>query len=98
MVALLRICSIVHIVIFLPVRWLTGKSHLLAEYNWSIRSMGGVIDILKSDLNKIVQDKEFILDEMFMVDIFKELRDKLQPFHEYWVFMFNKKRMSLVAN
>ena len=32
------------------------------------------------------------------MDIFQDLRDELQPFHEYWLDMFDKKRMSLVAD
>ena len=33
-----------------------------------------------------------------MVDILKEFCDELQPFHEYWVHIFDKKIMSLVAD
>ena len=45
--------------------------------------MGRVVNILESSLEKVVLDKELILNEMFMIDIFKELRDELQPFYEY---------------
>ena len=33
-----------------------------------------------------------------MIDIFKPFRDELKPFKEYWVHIFDKKRMSLVAD
>ena len=35
MTALARVCSIVHLSICLPIRWLANNSHKLAEYNWS---------------------------------------------------------------
>ena len=60
--------------------------------------MGRVVDILEGALEKFVLDKELVLNEMFMVNIFKELRDKLQPFNEYWLHMFDKKIMSLVVD
>ena len=56
MVNLSRVCSIVHLAICFPVRWLVGNSHLLEKYDWSIRSMGRVVDILESALEKVVLD------------------------------------------
>ena len=52
-VALSRVCSIVHLAICLPVRWLAANSHLLAKYNWSIKPMGSIVDILESALEKM---------------------------------------------
>ena len=97
-IALSHVCSIVHLAICLPIRWLASNSHLLAKYNWSIRSMGRVVDILESALGKIILSKELILDEAFMLDMFKDLRDELKLFHEYWLHMFDKKRKPLVAD
>ena len=39
-----RLFSILHLAIVVPVRWLTGKTHTLAEYNWGPISMGLVLD------------------------------------------------------
>ena len=50
MTALARLCSIVHLSICLPLRWLAGNSHKLERYNWSVRSMGHAVDCLEDAL------------------------------------------------
>jgi len=44
--------------------------------------MGKVIDILEMSLEKISKDGKLILNEDFMIDIFKPFRDELKPFNE----------------
>ena len=46
MIALTWTCAIVHFAFILPMRWLAGKTHELAKYNWLVASMGCVYDIL----------------------------------------------------
>ena len=41
-----RFFAIIHLTVVVPVRWLAGKTHMLAEYGWGPRSMGLCIDIL----------------------------------------------------
>ena len=36
MIASARVHSIIDLAIVLPMRWLAGKTHMLAEYGWSI--------------------------------------------------------------
>ena len=40
---------------------------------------------------------ELILNEQFMIDIFKKYLEELPPFQEYLDEMFNNKKMSVVA-
>jgi len=47
MMALARVCAIVHLAICQPVRWLAGNSQMLADHDWSVRSMGRVVDLLE---------------------------------------------------
>ena len=91
-----RLYSILHFSICLPMRWIAGNSHVLAKYNWSITSMGRVVDILESALEDIAQNGDLILDKIFMFGIFKELREELKPFQEYWLHMFDNKRMAVI--
>ena len=42
--ALLRAHTIVNEAITIPMRWLTANCHKLAQYNWSVRSMGRTVD------------------------------------------------------
>ena len=59
--------------------------------------MARVIDTLREKMNAISEKPELILNEQFMIDIFKEYREELPPFQAYWDEMFNKKQMSVVA-
>ena len=72
-------------------RWLAANSHTLVEYGWSIQSIGRVVDILEIAFHKISKDGRLILDEEFIIDIFKPFCDELKPFKEYCVHMFDKK-------
>ena len=82
----------------MPFRWLAGKTHRLKYYkNWGAPSMARVIDTLRDKMNAISKKPELILNEKFMIDIFKEYREELPPFQAYWDEIFNKKKISVVA-
>ena len=98
MVAQARICSIVHLSICLPMRWLAGNSHKLAEYDWSVRSMGRAADMLQTALEAIEADPHLFLDQDFMFGIFDKLIDELPPFKAYLEYMYESKAMSLVGS
>ena len=92
MIDLARLLSIIHISVCMPFLWLAGKTHRLKEYkNWGPPSMARVIDTLRENMNAISEKPELILNEQFMIDIFKEYREELLPFQAYWDEMFNKK-------
>ena len=44
-------------------------------------------------MNAISEKPELILNEQFMIDIFKEYREELPPFQAYWDEIFNKKKV-----
>lgn len=98
MIASTRVHAIIDLAIVLPMRWLSGNSHLLAEYGWSERSMGTAIDILERAMESAATDGTRMLDEVFMMGIFKELEDKLPPFKEYLSYMYDEKKMSLAGS
>ena len=97
MIALARLLSIIHISVCMPFRWLAGKTHELAEYKWGPMSMARVIDTVREKTAAISKKPELILDEKFMMDIFKTYRNELPPFKTYWEEIFTKKRMAVVA-
>jgi hypothetical protein len=98
MIAQARLCSIVHLSICLPMRWLAGNSHLLAEYDWSERSMGRAADLLEKALESIVDDATLIRNEEFMYGIFWELMEELPPFKEFLEYMYESKAMAAVGS
>ena len=97
MIALSRLLSIFHISVCIPFRWLAGKTHELQDYEWIPLSMSRVIDTLFKKMSQLQDSSDLIEDDEFMMNIFEEYRDLLPPFKKYWDFIFEKKRMSVVA-
>ena len=53
--------------------------------------MGRVLDTLEASMIEIAANPDKILDENFMMNIFKDYLDKLPLFKEYWERTFQKK-------
>jgi hypothetical protein len=64
---------------------------------WGAADISRVIDALHNALNDINDDPSHILDPLFMTNIFKEYRDQLPPFQDYWELTFKKKQMKVIA-
>ena len=56
MTALKRLFVIIHITICLSTRWLAGKCHIFADYNWYVRSMEIMVDELETALEDIYEE------------------------------------------
>jgi len=56
MIAQLRVASILHLGVVLPMRWLAGNAHKLAKYGWGERSMGRAITLLHDAFVEIQSD------------------------------------------
>ena len=99
MIGLFRVCSILHLSVCIPMRWLAGKTHTLKELNWSVRSMGRVIDTLEVAMESIVRSNgALVLDEDFMMSIFSVYKTELPPFNEYLIYQFENKTQKLVGS
>ena len=102
MIASSRIHSIIDLAIVMPLRWLAGKSHTLATYNWSERSMGRALDLLEQAMEKVDENGEnrpgeLMLEESFMMGIFHELTEELLPFKEYLTYLYDEKKMAMAG-
>lgn len=93
--ALCRVCAILHYSISMPMRWLAAKTQALAEYNWSIRSMGRAIDLVFTAVRKIKDDGSLLLNSDFMNSIFDVLRTELPPFDEFLKHIFEERRSKI---
>ena len=98
MIAQARVCSIVHLAICMPMRWLAGNSHDLAEYGWSVRSNGRAVDLLERSLKEIVAKPSLFVDEEFMYGIFWELMEEMPPFRDFMTYMYESKSMATVGS
>ncbi len=91
MIALSRLLSILHISVCMLFHWLAGKTHELKDYDWGPMLMSRVIDTLYDKMKTICERPDLIEDNSFMMNIFEEYLEELQPFKEYWSLMFEKK-------
>ena len=82
-IAVSWLCSVLHISIYVLMRWLAACTHKMKEYGWRYISMGGVLDKLKNDLNMIVYEPELIHEESFMMGMMDPWALKLPPFQYY---------------
>ncbi len=75
MIALFRVLSILHIAICIPTRWLAGKTPELAEFRFGVRDMGQTVDLMEEAFEKMANDREVMLDEEFIMNIFEPIVD-----------------------
>ena len=97
MISLVRLLSIVHLSIVMPMRWLSGKTHELKDHGWGAMSMGRAIDTLENKMEQIVEKPELLLDEAFMMGIFSEYEKELPPFKEYIDQTYKRKQMAVIS-
>jgi hypothetical protein len=103
-IASARVHSILHLAVVVPHRWLSGNSHILAEYNWSERSMGRTVDLLERAMDRVLAGDdhhgpgELLLDQGFMFSIWDELVELLPPFKKYLTYMYDTKQMPLAGS
>eukprot|EP00957_Ditylum_brightwellii_P173609 13217758-Ditylum_brightwellii.AAC.1 len=70
MIAYAQLCSIVHLAMCIRMWWVSGKTQDLKGENWSLRSIGLVVDVLKGVLMRIQEHPTLFLDQDFIMDIF----------------------------
>lgn len=60
--------------------------------------MGGALDLMENAFNKITVNNTMILGENFMMEIFLELSNNVDPFKGYLEYMFSEKLSDLVTS
>ena len=98
MISFLRVLSILHISICMPLRWLAGNCGSLAEHKFGVANMATVVDIVDKAFAKVVRNGKKLLNEDFMMGMFKQLRKKLPPFDNYLTYMLEEKSSPRVVN
>ena len=98
MIGLLRVLSILYFSICLPIRWLAGNAHNLAEYGFSALHMGEALDLMNDAFKDVVNDGKLLLDEDFIMHIFDPISKRVPPFDEYMTFMFEEKEGNVVGS
>jgi hypothetical protein len=83
MIAQLRVASILHLAVVMPMRWLAGNTHKLSEYGWGEHSMGRAITFLHNAFVEVQGDGVLLLKENFIMNIFSPLYKEIPPLKEY---------------
>jgi len=96
MTAQLRVAAILHVAIVIPMRWLAGKTHELAKYNWGERSMSRVLDLVYDVFVELEADGSKGVDADYMLNIFSSIGDEVEPFKKYLEYMFEEKESNVV--
>ena len=82
----------------MPLRWLAGNCGSLAKDKFGVADMVTVVDTMDKALAKVVRNRKKLLNEDFMMGMFKQLRKKVHPFDDYLTYMFEKKSSPRVVN
>ncbi len=91
-VAQFRALSILYVSVCLPVRWLAGKCHELAKYDFGYYDMSSILTCLEDAFEAILDDPDLFLDEEFMMDkMFEPITSKIPPLREYLQHLFEDK-------
>ncbi len=94
----LRVASILHLAVVIPMRWLAGNTHKLFEYRWGERSIGHAIKLLHDAFIEIQGDGSLLLEEDFIMNIFESLYDELPPFKEYLNYHLEEKEGNVIGS
>ena len=92
MIAFLRVISILHIVVCMPLKWLAGNYGNLSQHNFGVADMASVVDIMDKAFYEMLIDGEKLINKDFMMGIFDGITKKLLPLQEYLDFMFDNKQ------
>ncbi len=53
MIALFQVLAILHIAICIPTRWLAGKTQELVGFQFGVRDMGRMVDLMEDAFEKM---------------------------------------------
>jgi hypothetical protein len=98
MIAQLRVASILHLAVVIPMRWLAGNTHKLSEYGWRERSMGRAITLLHDAFMEVQGDGALLLEENFIMTIISPLYKEIPPLKEYLDYLFEEKEGNVIGS
>ena len=97
MVSLLRVLSILHIYLCLPLRWLSGNYGDLGKYSFGVVDIPKAVDLMDKAFAEITKDGNLMLDDDFKMNIIEPLAKKIKPFKEYLNYMFEERQSCTVG-
>ena len=96
-ISLLRVLSILHMFIVMPLRWLSGNCEKLAEWDFGVADMPQTVDLMDKAFKRISEDGTLIYNAEFMESIFDPIKDKVSPFGGFYTYMFEHKKSNPIG-
>jgi hypothetical protein len=97
-IAVLRVASLLFLAVVVPLRWLSGNTHLLMGYGWGERDMGRAVQLLYNAFQSIQDDGSLLLDHDYIMNIFSPLYVDIPPFQEYLDYYLREKEGNVVGS
>ena len=97
MVSLLRVLYILHISLWLPLRWLARNCGVLRNYGFGVADIPNAVDLTEEAFAEITKEGNLMLDDDFTMNIFELLAKKINPFKEYSTYMFEEQQICPVG-
>jgi hypothetical protein len=97
-IAQLRVASIMHLVVVLPMQWLAGNTHELSKYSLGECSMGRAITLLHDAFVEVQYGGSLMLDERFIMNIFSSLYDVLLLLKQYLDYHLEEKDGNVIGS
>ena len=82
MIYFLRVLSILHIAVCMPLWWLAGNCGYLSQHNFGVADMAYVVDMMDKEFYEVLIDGEKLINKDFMMGIFDWITKKLPPLQE----------------
>ena len=91
MVGCLRVLSILHMCVMIPLLWLARNCHTLSQWDFGVAKMAWTVELMDEAFLKIANDGSKMFDDEFMFGIFQPILDTIPPFRQYMDYMFESK-------
>jgi hypothetical protein len=98
MIAQLRVASILHLMVVIPMRWLAENTHKLSEYSWGEHSIGRAITLLHDAFVEVQGNGVLLLEENFIIKIFSPLYKEIPPLKVYLDYHFKEKEGNVIGS
>ena len=56
------------------------------------------LDLMDDAMAEMMANGDLLLDDAFMMEIFKPIADRIKPFKDYLLYRFEEKKSSLVGS
>ncbi len=98
MIAQMIVLAILHIFIYIPTSWLAGNCQELKCTDFEVFDMGITVVLMENTFESFALNRSLLLDEEFMMIIFKPIMNKVDAFAGYLKYIFKQEESFTVGS